>query len=307
MSDETIVIIGAGVLGLSTALHLQETLTPRPKLLIIAQYAPGDESIDYATPWSGAHYRPIPDSSPQGLFEASLAEKTYAHFKTYALTYPEAGIRFMPGVEMLESPPAAYVNLDGRYSAIDDFRVLRKEELAAGAQWGASYTTYCVNTPVYIAHLLRRYLLNGGLIVKKRVDGLEDAFAVAGARDGTATVRTVVNCSGTAMGLVNDPKCFITRGQTCLVTNAAPSPSTQTRQNSDGTWTFVIPRPLHGGTIIGGTKEERDMEDRPRAETRRVLLEKAAKAFPELLDATGRWEVVRDIVGRRPSREGGMR
>ncbi|TVY32765.1 D-amino-acid oxidase, partial [Lachnellula cervina] len=255
MSNETIVIIGAGVLGLSTALHLQETLTPPPNLLLIAQYTPGDESIDYATPWSGAHYRPIPDSSPQGLFEASLAEKTYTHFKTYATAYPEAGIRFMPGIEMLENPPPAYVNLDGRYSAIDGFRVLAKEELAQGVRWGATYTTYCVNTPVYISHLLRRYVLNGGQVLKKRVSGIEDAFAAA--RDGN--VRTVVNCSGTAMGIVDDPKCFITRGQTCLVRNAATS--TQTRQNSDGTWTFVIPRPLHGGTIIGGTKEERDMED----------------------------------------------
>lgn len=207
----------------------------------------------------------------------------------------------MPGIEMLENPPPAYVNLDGRYSAIDGFRVLAKEELAQGVRWGATYTTYCVNTPVYISHLLRRYILNGGQVLKKRVSGIEDAFAAA--RDGN--VRTVVNCSGTAMGIVDDPKCFITRGQTCLVRNAATS--TQTRQNSDGTWTFVIPRPLHGGTIIGGTKEERDMEDGARAETRRTLLEKAARAFPELLDARGGWGVVRDIVGRRPSREGGVR
>jgi D-amino-acid oxidase len=80
-----------------------------------------------------------------------------------------------------------------------------------------------------------------------------------------------------------------------------------TRQNADGTWTFVIPRPLHGGTIIGGTKEERDQEASPRPETRQKLLEAATKAFPQLLDSEGKFRVIRDIVGRRPSRTGGMR
>jgi glycine/D-amino acid oxidase-like deaminating enzyme len=94
-------------------------------------------------------------------------------------------------------------------------------------------------------------------------------------------------------------------GQTCIVANTATA--TITRQNADGTWTFVIPRPLHGGTIIGGTKEERDQESSPRPETRRKLLEAGAKAFPELLDADGKFRVIRDIVGRRPSRTGGMR
>lgn len=82
---------------------------------------------------------------------------------------------------------------------------------------------------------------------------------------------------------------------------------TVTRQNADGTWAFVIPRPAYGGTIIGGTKEERDYESSPRPETRRKLLEVAAKSFPELLDDEGKFNFIRDIVGRRPSRKGGMR
>lgn len=80
-----------------------------------------------------------------------------------------------------------------------------------------------------------------------------------------------------------------------------------TRQNADGTWTFCIPRPLHGGTIIGGTKEEHDWEAKARPETREKLLDAAAKAFPQLLNSDGKFQVIRDIVGRRPSRIGGLR
>lgn len=98
-----------------------------------------------------------------------------------------------------------------------------------------------------------------------------------------------------------------------------PISKTITRQNSDGSWSFAIPRPLEGGTIIGGTKEPHNWNPHPSADTRQTLLSNAAKWFPfeseaaspattkkSKLDAS-RFDVVRDIVGRRPAREGGLR
>ncbi|PVH89412.1 nucleotide-binding domain-containing protein [Cadophora sp. DSE1049] len=295
MGEETIVVVGAGVLGLSSALICQQHF-PRTKVVIVARDLPGTESIDYASPWSGAHYRPIPDITPQGIYEASLARRTYDHFKIYAADNPDACISFTTGMDWLERPGDEYLTAKTRYQDIDEFRVLRPEELPSGVKWGASYKTWCVNTPVYLCHLLRRFILNGGRIVQKRLESLSEAFTIV------ENVRTVINCSGVGF---NDPASFITRGQTCLVANTASQ--TVTRQNADGTWTFVIPRPAHGGTIIGGTKEERDYESSPRLETRQRLLEAAAKSFPDLLDEDGKFRVIRDIVGRRPSRTGGMR
>jgi D-amino-acid oxidase len=94
-------------------------------------------------------------------------------------------------------------------------------------------------------------------------------------------------------------------GQTCLVSN--PCDRTITQQNPDGTWTFIIPRPLDGGTVIGGTKEPHDWEEKPRPETRAKLLEMAAKMYPPILGSEGKFKVIRDIVGRRPARVGGLR
>lgn len=86
-----------------------------------------------------------------------------------------------------------------------------------------------------------------------------------------------------------------------------PCSVTLTRQNSDGTWSFCIPRPLEGGTIIGGTKQPHNWDPNPSLQTRETLLRNAAKWFPFTEESGGRFDVIRDIVGRRPAREGGVR
>ncbi|CAI4218639.1 unnamed protein product [Parascedosporium putredinis] len=112
-------------------------------------------------------------------------------------------------------------------------------------------------------------------------------------------IQVVVNCSGTGFG---DDKIFVTRGQTCLVANTCDA--TVTRQNSDGSWSFSVPRNFHGGTVIGGTKEVDDWSTEPSLETRARLLEKFAATYPKILEDGGEFRVLKDIVGRRPTRVG---
>jgi D-amino-acid oxidase len=50
-----IVILGAGVIGLTTSLVLSHTY-PSAKITVIAKHFPGDRSIDYASPWAGANW-----------------------------------------------------------------------------------------------------------------------------------------------------------------------------------------------------------------------------------------------------------
>ncbi len=69
----------------------------------------------------------------------------------------------------------------------------------------------------------------------------------------------------------------------------------------------MIPRPLDGGTIVGGTKQPHDWNDTPSLEIRNALLENAAKMFPAILNKDGKFEVIKDVVGRRPARHGGLR
>jgi len=291
-----IIVIGAGIIGLTSALKIQSTLGPKTKITIIAREFPSDESLNYSSPWAGAHYRPVPEVDEQSRIEATWCLKTLAVLKQQALDEPEAGIIFLPGYEYFEKPPERYVDLKGRYVEHEGFRVLEKDELPKGVKLGVTYLSWCINPPVYCAHLLRKFILRGGKTMKYTLGSAEEAFSIL---EG---VVAVINCSGYGFG---DKDVVITRGQTCIVSN--PCDRTITQQNADGTWAFLVPRPLNGGTIVGGTKEVGDWNPKAEESTRSRLLENAAKMYPDILNEEGEFDIIRDIVGRRPTRKGGMR
>lgn len=64
---------------------------------------------------------------------------------------------------------------------------------------------------------------------------------------------------------------------------------------------------MDGGTIIGGTKQPHEWDPNPSPEIRARILSNASKWFPFAEESGGQFEVIRDIVGRRPAREGGLR
>ena len=80
-----------------------------------------------------------------------------------------------------------------------------------------------------------------------------------------------------------------------------------TEQHEDGRWTYIIPRGFHGGTIIGGTREPNEWSTEPDIETREAFLKRAGERSPWVLNEKGGFDVLTDIVGRRPSRQGGVR
>ncbi|KAK4216567.1 hypothetical protein QBC37DRAFT_370856 [Rhypophila decipiens] len=198
-----IVVIGAGVIGLSSALLLLEqgcyTVT------IIAEHFPGpfetihpQEHIDYSSPWAGAHNRfipPLPSSSSsppdqvqsQAEREHVLALRTFSRMKSLSSgdKDPEAAqfssVKFMKGVEFLEDPPEAYKALSGPLAAelgYENFRVLEQHEFPAdgGVKWGCEYQTWCLNPMVYCCFLLRRFVNRGGRILKRRVRSVNEVF-----------------------------------------------------------------------------------------------------------------------------------
>ena len=305
-STSPIVVVGAGVIGLSTANKLQDTFPGRP-ICIFASETPtmSSPTASYASMWAGAHYRPIPVGSPQLKAEMELGWKTNEVMKRLAQESPESGVQIVMGVEYLENPPQENLILKTGdiIAGVDDgFRIFDENELPQGVRWGCEYKTFCVNVPMYSSWLLKRFQGRGGKIVQRTLKSANDAFSVV-EQEGLGQVKTVVNCSGHNFGL--DPKMKILRGQTVLVKNEYPR--TVTRQMADGTWATLIPRPRGGGTIVGVSKEAGDLEEQPRPETTRVLLENSIRYFPDFVGHIEDFQVLKENVGRRPWREGGLR
>lgn len=305
-SSNHIVVIGAGVTGLSVATLLQSELH-NAGVTIIAAETPmtASPSADYASRWAGAHYRPIPRSTRQLDQEATMALRTAEIMEQIAKESPEAGVEPTPGVEYFENPPPEILALktgDVYAGPNDEFRVFNQAELPPGVSWACEYWSYCVNIEIYCRWLLDRFLSRRGQVIQHRLSTAADAFDFARQR-GLGKVAIVVNCSG--RNFDQDPEMKIIRGQTVLVKQQYPK--TITRQNRDGSWAFLVPRPLGGGTIVGGTKEIEDWEARPRPETQQRLLRQCVETFPDFVGCVDEFEVIKDNVGRRPWREGGYR
>ncbi|KAI0149994.1 FAD dependent oxidoreductase [Hypoxylon sp. NC0597] len=262
-----IVVLGAGVIGLSSALRIQAE--GHAVTIVARDFPAGFETIDaqsqinFTSPWGGAHNRLVPPTNPSEEREHAMSLRTFDHMRAVQARYPEAGITFMKGIEYLEAPSEAYRALTEERArqqlGMQGFRLLGKEELPEGVKWGCEYDTWCVNPMVYCSFLLRRFAILGGKVLR----------------------------------------------QTCLVANQCPA--TITRQNTDGSWTFCVPRNFDGGTIIGGTKEPNNWNPNPSLEVREALLKKFAATYPQILGPDGKYTVIKDIVGRRPTRRGGIR
>jgi D-amino-acid oxidase len=50
---DTVIVIGAGVTGLTTALTLKRM--GYPKVTVVAKYIPGDMCVEYTSPYAGKH------------------------------------------------------------------------------------------------------------------------------------------------------------------------------------------------------------------------------------------------------------
>ncbi len=82
---------------------------------------------------------------------------------------------------------------------------------------------------------------------------------------------------------------------------------TITRQNKDGSWIYCIPRNYDGGTVIGGTRDVRNWNPLPDLDVRTQMLQNIKATYPEILAEGEDFRVIKDVVGRRPTREGGVR
>lgn len=304
-----IVIVGAGVVGLTCAWILAEEGF---HVKIIANKVPSSfkDDTNFTSPWAGAHFRPFPANNAGDLKDFPMTRTTFAVFKEIAYKYPESSVSFMKGVDYVEADEEPYTRLNPGYAeGLESFQVLDSRTLPANVKFGSMYETWCLNAPLYLQFLERRLRMYYGVefVTATLISLQQVSLNFPGA--------TIINCSG--MGLQYkggyDKACFQVRGQTLLVRvpkDCIYKNMTVTHRLSNEAFSFVIPRPCDGGVIVGGTRQPGNMASTPSLDDTENPVKHAVERFPELLvykEGIPTLDIVKVNVGFRPMRKGGVR
>ncbi|EFI26802.1 D-amino-acid oxidase [Coprinopsis cinerea okayama7 len=319
-----ILVLGAGVIGLTTALKIQ--LQGGYRVLILADTLPSDpKSIAYTSQWAGAHH------------VYSAREENGLQYKLEQATFDTMWKKSEPGSEaeecFLRVPQTEYFFDEASeikpLRSMPNFKYLEQDSLIPGAKLGVSFTTLTIDTPIYLNYLLSRFLANGGKILRGSVQHINQVIE-AGARifAGGTTVGhsadppvAVINCTGLGarfLGGVEDKSVYPVRGQTVLVRAPWVRFGRTTYRDDTGAWTYIIPR-RSSDVIVGGTRARDDWFPKPRPETTEDILRRGLELCPELAPPEarlgGRKPTLEDVMphvvgegcGLRPAREGGVR
>lgn len=262
---DRVLVVGAGVVGLSCAVRLLEA---GRHVDVVARDLPLETTSSVAAAiWYP--YRAYPFERVRGWSATS-----YAEFATLA-TEPDAGVRLVEGTELHRVATS-----DPWWdSAVPD--LTRVSAMPEPYVDGWTFVTPVIEMPVYLRWLANRVNGLGGTITRMALKGLPEPAGV------------VVNASGLgARLLADDPAMLPVRGQVVYVEQLGLD-----RWWLDGIGpTYVVPRSQD--IVVGGTDDEGQWSRTPEPETATRILERASLLVPELAGAT----VLRHKVGLRPGR-----
>ena len=260
-----VIVVGAGVIGLSAAVRLLEA---GHRVDVVARDLPLETTSAVAAAlWYP--YRAYP-------FErvAAWSERTYGELGRLA-DHDGTGVRMLPGTEVHRTyRPDPWWR--------DAVPVLDRVPPPGPPYAGAwSFVAPVVEMPVYLRWLAARVEALGGTLTRLALSALPDHTDV------------VVNATGLgARRMADDPSMLPVRGQVVLVEQVGLD---RWWLDADGP-VYVVPR--SHDIVVGGTDDEGAWDRRPDPDVARQVLDRAVRLVPEL----GRAGVLGHRVGLRPAR-----
>ena len=269
-----VIVLGAGVVGLSTAVRLLEAGCDVE--VVAAGTVEATTSYVAAGVWFPTHVGP-PDKV------AVWGGRTLEVLADQA----RDGV---PGVVMRESL-ALYREPPGRpewTASVGSVREATAAELPPGYPYGLRFAVPQAEMPVYLPWLMRQVRDLGGEIVTRRVTALSELFE--------AGVDALVNCPGLgARELVGDRSVYPVRGQIVRVTNPGITMSVRDEFHPAGR-AYVHPR--SSDCVLGGTLDEDQWDTKPDPATAEAFIARCTEIVPALADA----KVIEHLAGLRPGR-----
>ncbi|KAF5497488.1 D-amino-acid oxidase [Colletotrichum siamense] len=313
--SNTVVVVGAGVIGLTSALLLAKEDN---SVTVVGKYMPGDYDAEYASPWAGANVIPL---SPE---ERSRWERrTWVALKKLTEENPEAGIHFQTthilrrDIDMARDASGFsnhfYQQNPWYKSIFNNFRDNNSSELAPGYDSGFQYQGVCINTAIYLPWLLGQCLKHGVVVKRGNLRNINEAKILS---HTGRTANIIVNATGLGslrLGGVEDSTMAPSRGQIVVVRNETPKnfPLLMCSSPLDGSGEeiYAMQRAAGGGTILGGTYDIGNWNSQPDPNTALRIMQRIVDLCPEIAGGKGiaGLDVVRHGVGFRPWRKGGLR
>lgn len=272
-SIKQLVVIGAGVIGLTTGIRLLER---GYAVKIIARDLPPNTTSDVAA----AYW--FPTGEPKQRVNA-WGRVAYSVLSELA-NVPESGVvfRYFNKLSHRPLPDPDYLDI------VDDFERIDCTKMPGNYADGFRMRIPLIDTPIYMAYLVKRYHDLGGEINQHEVSSLLEL---------AKSNRLIVNCSGAwAAGLADDSKCFAIRGQIVRIRK----PEGLSPELFSGPWegepTYIIPR--RNDCLLGGSKQVDDWNREPDMAIAEGILARCAAFNPILRDPA----ILEHKVGLRPGR-----
>jgi len=269
-----VLVVGAGVIGLSTAIRLREK--GHPVTVWAKRFSPWTTSDVSAAIWYP--YKAAPEDKVQQWGIHSLAE-----FVRLA-EVKESGVFLCPGEKYFYRPMGNPWWAD----KVPAFRRLAPSELSEGQRDGFAFTLPVADMSNYMPYLRRRFESLGGVLLQRDIEDFEEALAHC---------PTVVNCTGLgAKELTGDLDLFPIRGVVVEVEKLETARFVMATDHPKG-MVYVIPR--RNSCILGGIAEDHAWRDTPGADECEAIHARCEEVMPELKGK----KILRQKAGLRPGRE----
>ena len=273
MERTDVIVVGCGVIGLTTAISLRESGLDAN--IVTAELPEATTSSVAAAIWYP--YKAYPEDRV-----LSWGRKTYEVFERLS-NLPESGVLMREGVEIWHQK----VSDPWWAEAVPRVRRCAEDELPPGYLDGHTFVAPIVEMPIYLSYLMDRFAASGGTVHRRTLSSLAEVA-------GEASV--VVNCVGlAARELVGDTSMHPIRGQIARVRNPGLTRFVLDEDNPEGV-TYIVPRSQD--CILGGTAEENEWGLEPDPQTASGILHRCTQLEPSLAQA----EVLEHKVGLRPGR-----
>ena len=298
MPVPNVVVVGAGVIGLSVANHISERFKGRISVTVVADQTSPNTCSDKAgsviipIDFASDSHSPGHDERMKGWTRDTFQ---YLHDLYQSEAASKIELCLMTGYDYKRSPcPEPWWK-----DLVFGFRCVHPDSTEARLlHFSPSYrtiwafTTYMLDCRKYLPWLMERFKENGGRFVKREpIQNLREL----------SSYDLVINCTGMgARDLLGDASLIPVRGQGVLV--RAPWVKHFIINYTDrDEITYVLPRAEN--ILLGGTAQKGNFDQTPDPATAGQIRQRCEAQIPSLKDA----EVIDGWAGLRPVREPSVR